>query len=289
MPRAPSALDSPPSVRDRERRSVEIGGRRRASDGAMRAFACLLFLSGCGSPPAAVAPAPGIFAVAPRCPAGLAAFYRFEEADGPVRDECGRHDGSAVGEVARAVPGRAGRAIAFSGGFVVVEGSPDLELVEGATLELWVRVPEPPMRVGGGRRIAWLGGSFLSRGTGDRDDFVGLNTACGNVQALFQRDDGTGATNVMAECGALPPHVWRHVAVVNDGRSLRLYLDGALAREAVGGFLGGVGADLYLGRRSQGVFPLTGAIDELMWWTVARAEPEICGDAGGVWRGRCVL
>ena len=43
-------------------------------------------------------------------------------------------------------------------------------------------------------------------------------------------------------------------------------------------------ADLYIGRRVQGVFATNGAIDELKWWTVARTEQEMCGDGQGTWQ-----
>ena len=91
-------------------------------------------------------------------------------------------------------------------------------------------------------------------------------------------------------CDTLPVGTWAHVAVVNDGSTLRLYVNGALDSEQSGGFLGPLSTDLYIGRRQQGIFALDGGIDELKWWTVARTQPEICADAGGSWTGSsCAL
>lgn len=225
------------------------------------------------------------------CPEGLVGWWRFEEVAGMVRDECGRHHGTAAGSgVERGVPGRHGHAIEFNGtdGYVVVEGAPDLDFLTAGTIDLWVRVPAArPIQEG--RLQAWPVGSTVSRGTGNNDNNVPQNTSCGNLQTIFSRDDGSGSTNVTSDCELLPDLVWTHIAVVNDGGRVRLYQDAVLVRETEGGSLGPIVGDLYIGRRSQGLFPLTGALDELRWWTVARTQAEVCEDAGGRWAGSCVL
>lgn len=216
------------------------------------------------------------------CPSGLAAWYRFEDTSGAVLDECGGHHGLPGGSgYTRGVSGRYGSAIEFHGsdGHVVVPASSALDFASAATIELWVRVDTTGV------------GSTVSRGTGNNDDNVLMNTSCWNMQTIFSRSSsGGGTTNVTSACDALPVGGWAHIAVVNDGAELRLYIDGALVLTQPGGLMGPMSSDLYIGRRSQGIFPFDGAIDDIKWWTIARTQPEICADAGGTWTGSsCTL
>jgi hypothetical protein len=244
-------------------------------------LSCALLL-GCFTPrgpaPAAVAGQP----IAPSAVAGtqegLVAWYRFEESGGPVLDSSGhRHHGAAEGAgISRGVPGRIGNAIAFdgSGGYVRVPASKALDFIQAGTIELWMNLAP-----GGGDLDV---GSTVSRGTGNTDDNVLMNTSCGNMQTIFSRS-GKGSTNVTSGCGRFQAGSWVHVAVVNDGGSATLYINGARELSAQGGFLGPLESALYIGVREQGVFPLRGALDEIKWWSVARSQPEICADAGGRW------
>jgi len=78
---------------------------------------------------------------------GLVAWYRFEEAGGPVLDSSGRgHDGAVEGMgVTRGTAGRVGKAISFDGtmGAVRVPAAPDLDFMTGATIELWLSLARP--------------------------------------------------------------------------------------------------------------------------------------------------
>ncbi|TKC97134.1 LamG domain-containing protein [Polyangium fumosum] len=133
-------------------------------------------------------------------------------------------------------------------------------------------------------------GSTVSRGTGNMDDNVLMNTTCGNMQLIFSRKDVQNSTNLTSACGVIPAGPWTHIAYVNDGRTLTLYINGALTSTGPGGFLGPLRSDLFIGRREQGVFPFAGAMDEILWWREARTQAQICGDAGGSWSGgRCLL
>lgn len=215
---------------------------------------------------------------------GLAGWWRFEETSGAVLDSSGNnHHGAAVGGVTRGISGRQGMAIQFDGsgsGWVVVPASPGLDFISAGTIELWVRLDS-----GGGV------GSTVSRGTGNNDDNVLMNSTCGNMQTIFSRStSGGGTTNVTSDCNRIPFGVWTHIGVVNDGRTLQLYVNGVADRSAGGGFIGPMFTDLWFGLREQHIFPLHGALDEIKWWTVARTQAEVCGDAGGSWTGTtCVL
>jgi uncharacterized protein len=248
-------------------------------------FAVALGMLGCGP---SVQPANGggvpaapvitIAAAPEKPPPGLVAWYRFEESAGPVLDSSGGHDGFVEGPgVSRGVPGRSGKAVAFdgSGGYIRVPHSPELDFMEAGTIELWLKLTTYDQV-----------GSTVSRGLGNNDDNVLMNTSCGNIQTIFSRSSPFGSVSATSACGRIPLERWTHIAVVNDGERLWPYVDGALEPHAVvGGFLGPINGELYIGRRQGTTFPLQGALDEIKWWRVARTQPEICADAGGIWTG----
>jgi hypothetical protein len=215
-----------------------------------------------------------------QAPSGMPeAWWRFEETSGPVIDSSGNgHHGTATG-VGRGLAGRFGSAMTFNGtGQVIVPADPGLDFITAGTIELWIRLDTYPDV-----------GSTVSRGTGNNDDNVLMNTSCGNMQTIFSRRS-SGTTNVTSGCERIPPGVWTHIAVVNDGSSLILYINGVLDSTAQGGYLGPLSTQLYIGQREQGIFALVGSLDEIKWWTVARSQAEVCADAGGSWTGTtCVL
>jgi hypothetical protein len=215
------------------------------------------------------------------CSPGLAAWYHFDDTSGPVLDACGHHDGSAEGTgVTRGAAGRIGSAFAFDGtdGRVVVPAARELDFVTSGTIELWIKIADKLNP-----------GATVSRGTGNADDNVLQTTDCGNVLTIYTQVPD-GAAVLASECDALTEASWAHVAVVNDGTQARLYINAQLTKTSPGGFLGTLPHALYIGRRQQGEFPLTGSLDELMWWTVVRTQEQICGDAIGTWAGdHCTL
>ncbi|MGB0590667.1 MAG: LamG domain-containing protein [Myxococcota bacterium] len=205
------------------------------------------------------------------------AWYRFEETNGPVVDSTGNgHDGTEnPGGVTRGVEGAIGLGVSFSGGAgsIQVPAHPDLDFSDAATIEAWV----------------WLGttsgvGSIVSRGTGNNDNNVLMNSSQGNMQTIFSQT-GVGTTNVTSASGMIPIQTWTHIAVVNDGSSLRCYFDGVLVTSAAGGLMGAIANDLFIGQREQGVFAFSGRIDEIKWWTTVRTQEQICSDAEGSWDG----
>jgi hypothetical protein len=187
----------------------------------------------------------------------------------------GNHGTARAPGLTRGVAGKLGEGISFdgTGGFVVVPAATSLDMTTGGTVEFWLRLQTTGGSVGGP----------LSRGTGNNDNNVLFDTSCGNLQAIFTMTQQT--TNVTSACNAIPPQTWTHVAVVNDGTTLTLYVNAVATTTAAGGDMGPLTSNLYIGRREQGVFSLDGDLDEVKWWTVARTPAEICTDAGGTLAG----
>lgn len=195
-----------------------------------------------------------------------------------TKDHSGHaHHGALVGSGVSIVNGgKVGSAASFSGGDgrVSISSNSSLDFTTAATIELWVKLSST------------TSGSIVARqGTGG--DGVRIGTSQGNVQASFTRL-GIGSAIVTSDPGVLSSG-WTHVAVVNDGSSLKLYLDGKLHRTEVGGQLGYVNGNLNVGKSGTDS-ALNGYVDELKWWSVARTHQQICGDAAGVWNnGECTL
>jgi hypothetical protein len=114
-----------------------------------------------------------------------------------------------------------------------------------------------------------------------------MNSSCGNMQTIFTHAQMT--TNVTSSCNVIPIQTWTYIAVVNDGATATLYVNGFVNTTAPGGDMGPLTSDLYIGEREQGLFALLGDLDEIKWWTVARTQQQICADGGGTWGNGCVL
>lgn len=210
-------------------------------------------------------------------PNGLAAWYRFEETEGPlVIDATGHgHNGMISGSSQR-MPGKVGMGLRLTTGFVRVPADPGIDFVTAGTVEVWLRVP--PSTIGGGVF------NVLSRGTGNNDNLVSFNSSCGNIQSIFQHTSSppVGVTAPTTNCNHLVGDTWQHIAITNDDASAKVYLDGVEVASGPGGFLGAQTSDLIMGRREQGVFIIPdGTLDEVKWWTIARSAAEVCADAGG--------
>ena len=204
---------------------------------------------------------------------GLQGFWRFEETLGPVFDVSGNGlHGSVQGTgITRGSTGQVGKAVSLSGtdGAVKIPSSPKLDFVSAATIELWIKLSSVTL------------GTILSRGTGSNDAHVRIKTQSGNLNISFGKSGQTpvtliSATNVIGT-------QWSHVAVVNDGSQLRLYVDGKLNQSGTGGGLASSAQDLYLGKSAASDTSFNGNLDEVRWFDVVRTEQEICADAGGTW------
>lgn len=173
------------------------------------------------------------------------------------------------------VPGRHGSAMAF-------DGLDDQLLMEGyrfdadaLTLEAWVR-PDGPQEGWAsiidfwqaGVRSFWLGTSCPG-GAGPCD---------GTGWEVWTGDDYEEAKFSLAAGG------WQHLAGVHDGQDLILYVNGAEAgrRLAVRPLSEGMG-DLNIGGAGFLSDYFRGTVDEVLVWSEARSQSQICTDGGGAW------
>ncbi|MCB9581227.1 MAG: LamG domain-containing protein [Polyangiaceae bacterium] len=203
---------------------------------------------------------------------GLSAYYDFETNSGAVSDESGHgNDGMALGSGVAFVSGKNGKGASFSGGDgrIVIPANASLDFSSAATIELWVRLS------------GVSSGTILSRGIGSGDSQVRIKTNLGNIQVVFSR--ASQASAILTSDYDVIGSGWSHVAVVNDGSELSLYVNGKLSSSVAGGALGPLVSNLHIGK-SEGPEPaFNGVVDEVKWWTVARTVDEICIDAGGTY------
>ncbi len=213
--------------------------------------------------------------------AELALWYRFDESSGPVLDASGRALHGTVGNLTRGEPGVHGGAGTFTGaGGVTAPAGAVPDLTRGATMEFWLN----PLHAG--RHDDAM--TVLSAGKGG--ETFQLSTSCGNLSATFTRAQGSASAT--AQCGTLSPGRWSHVAVVNDGTRVRLFVDLRLVGEGPGGSLGPIPGEVFVGHagREGRTHPLLASMDDLRIWSGVRSIAEICEDAGGRWRApSCAL
>lgn len=202
---------------------------------------------------------------------GLGLWYEFESTAGSEFDFSGNNNHGVVsGPLARGVPGKIGKAFDFSGGDARVQtkSAQSLDMTSGGTIEFWIKLSSV------------AAGVIVGRGTGNNDNSVRIKTSQGNIQVVFTRVGGISA-NLISNTSVLQTGQWQHVAAVNTGSQLKLYVNGALHMTASGGAMGSMFADLYVGKGAASDPSFNGTIDDLRWWSIARSDQEVCQDAGG--------
>jgi hypothetical protein len=178
------------------------------------------------------------------------------------------------------VQGRHGLAMAF-------DGVDDQLLMEdyrfegnALTLEAWVR-PDGPQEGWAsiidfwqaGVRSFWLGTSCPG----------GAAPCDGTGWEVWTGNDYVEATYSLASDG------WQHLAGVHDGRDLVLYLNGAEAgRQTNVRPIPNSFGDLNIGGAGFLSEYFRGVVDEVLVWSEARTQAQICADGGGEWgEGGC--
>lgn len=209
----------------------------------------------------------------------LVLWLRFDESSGPVIDSSSSGlRGSVTGAgVTRGVAGVHGGAVQFAGGDgrVVFPTSPRIDLPGASTVEAWLRADVAPPDIG----YVFSRGSTLSDGVTWILSAVGFSVSYSRA-VTFPLTVDSGPSY-------LATAVWTHVAVVNDGVALRLYRDGSLTHESLGGRGSVILSDLVLGgERTRR--PFRGSIDDMRWWRAALTPEQVCVAADRRWvAGRC--
>jgi len=179
------------------------------------------------------------------------------------------NDGEFQGELAW-TNGKFGSALEFDGnGSVIVPNSESLNVPEQITIEAWVTVS---------------------------DAGVGLDTVAARIEPAyslqkFSNDQMEGWVNIDGGWQGvrdLPgdifmvPNVWYHVALVYDGESLKVYMDGVLDREnAISGNINVVEEPFTIGSYKGESYYWLGKIDEVRVSSIARTQDEIIDSMSG--------
>ena len=202
----------------------------------------------------------------------LVAWYRFDEGEfaGGVVDEIGMHDGECVLDgCPHPIRGVIGSAAAFDGidDLVHVPTSAMLQVGDALTVTTWLRVETID---GVFQTVAAKAYLALIEDTWE----IGVN-ASGVMRWGLATEDGL---NPSVNIPPPPLGTWIHVAGTFDGDAARLYIDGVLAAETVGGVIAQDEHDVTLGGGFDNEADanwLEGALDEVRIYRRALTEDEI--------------
>jgi hypothetical protein len=208
---------------------------------------------------------------APPVEDGLVLAFGFNESAGTTAtDTSGNGHVGAVRE-AQFVPGRFGNALSFDGvnDWVTVADANSLDLSAGMTLEAWVR---PTVNSGWHTIMLKEAGSNMSY------EMYSNNPDVTRPAAFFTAAGG-GLRNLN---GAAPVAVnaWTHLAFTYDGTTMRLYVNGVLARSALraGPIRTSTGVLHIGGNQVWGGEFFNGLIDEVRIYNRALSPAEIEAD-----------
>ena len=201
-------------------------------------------------------------------PAGLVAAYGFNETAGTqVVDASGQGNSGTISGATRTTAGKFGGALSFNGtsAWVTVNDAASLDLTTGMTIEAWVN----PSALTGWRSVVLKeapGGLAYALYSG--------NNASRPAGYVHLADDiGVHGTTAMVA------NVWTHLAVTYDGTTLRLFVNGVLARtqSAPGAAIATAGALRIGGNAPWGEY-FRGLIDEVRIYNRALDVNEIQAD-----------
>lgn len=166
-------------------------------------------------------------------------------------------------------------ALCFDGidDFVAVPDADALSLCECFTIAFWVKADVLD--------LGWT--RILEKGSYD-EYLVGLYGNTGRVYSALRQSNEFGPAKMAVAAGpsntVLMPDVWTHVAVTNDGKKVRLFMDGV--QESVKEFRAKArreNLDLIIGAARSGngkvEYNFSGCLDNLELWNHARSGEEI--------------
>ncbi len=213
--------------------------------------------------------------VTPR--AGPVAAYSFDRGQGQIADDLvGEHHGTIKG--AQWVRGKFGGSLSFDGenDCISVPESAQLQFLEDEefTLEAWVRPKD-------GEEIqAIVTQEDDSAAEEERPFSYSLLVGGEEPPKGWLRKSGESGHIVVAEGEPLPLNAWSHIAFVNDGATLRFYVNGELSAERSTLPLAAAEGPLTIGcLDNMGIF-FDGRIDEVRVYDRALEAGEVATDKG---------
>jgi len=194
--------------------------------------------------------------------ADLVAFWSFDDSSNLGKDETGAHNGSVEGSVSSSENGIVRGAAEFSGGYIQVPDSDELDgagLKNKATFEAWIKTTD----------------------NGDHYQRIFYKTGCyyfGIYNHKFNYTIRFVGTWFYTRCSANKPYPieenkWYHYLVTYNGSEIKMYINGKEISECTqdtsGENIYSFGQDLRLG------YSVTGLLDEVRIYKVPLTEAEV--------------
>jgi hypothetical protein len=216
----------------------------------------LVLASGCGTAPAKAV--------------GLKGCWAFDEGSGDrVKNAVGPNNGRVEGGL-KWTAGRSGKALDFDGkGYVLIESAAYLNCPQ-YTFAAWVRLKD----TGDYQYIVWRGGPTFPEAKECRTLDIWVTTE-GTLSGYFDyRKEGEPRLR-LAGTKKVADGQWHRVVCVNDGKTIRFYVDGQKdAEEPMTGPLAVTDFPLWIGARP-GDVAATGVIDDVEFFDRALTQDEV--------------
>ncbi len=201
---------------------------------------------------------------------GAVTKWLFDEDGGDVAEEpINSLDGMLNGKP-EWVPGKFGSALEFNGtNWVEVVDDPVLAITDEVTLMAWVN-PAMEKQIEFGKIVAKL-----------KDKPAGIDYP---YQIAFQEDGGAGlvaTANIDGASVTTEPTIkgftgWAHLAMVYDGKTLKMYMNSEeVASAAASGDLAVTSTPFFIGGRANSPQTFVGVIDEVRLFKRALSQNEI--------------
>jgi len=216
----------------------------------------LLLAGGCGA--------------APGRAMGLKGYWAFDEGSGDLAKNTVGPNHGRIQDGLKWTDGKRGRAVAFDGkGYVLVDSAPYLDSAQ-YTLAAWVKLKD----TGDYQYIAWRGGPAYPEAKECRNLDIWVRMDGGLSGILdYQKE---GEERFLLEGGKkVADGQWHLVVCVNDGKTVRFYVDGK--KDAEGALAGPLAANdfpLWIGARPAEV-AATGIIDEVRFFDRALTQRQV--------------
>ena len=201
---------------------------------------------------------------------GLAAAWLFDEGSGSaVSDSVGNNNGGIQGNLTW-VDGRFGKALEFPGqgdSYVTIPHA-DVFDSDPYTITAWIKLHTPNWQY-----LVWKNGTVWPEPHKKRHMDIWLNIA-GNAEVMWHREDATEGR--VSGTTMLLDDAWHHIAVVYDGSTVKLYVDGVPDGESDSGEKIVVNGEdpLWIGARPGNV-AANGIIDEVGFFTTALSANDV--------------